>query len=127
MDMAYPCFCTAERLDELRKEQTELWLPTKYDKKCRYLTKEEVKAKIDAGEPHTVRLKVPENQIIEFYDEVRWKISINSKEVDEQVLLKTDGFPTYHFAVVIDDHLMWVTDIIRWDEWIPSTPKHILL
>lgn len=126
-DMAYPCFCTPERLDNLRKEQTELWLPTKYDKKCRYLTKEEVKAKIDSWIPYTVRLKVPENQVIEFIDQVRGKISINSKEVDEQILLKTDWFPTYHFAVVIDDYLMWVTDIIRWDEWIPSTPKHILL
>ena len=122
-DMAYPCFCSSHRLEELRKEQTELWLPTKYDKKCRYLTK----AKIDAGETYTVRLKVPENQVVEFIDWVRGKISINSKEIDDQVLMKTDWFPTYHFAVVVDDHLMWVTDIIRWDEWIPSTPKHILL
>ena len=126
-DMAYPCFCSPDRLEELRKEQTELWLPTKYDKKCRYLTKEEIKAKIDAGETYTVRLKVPENQVVEFIDWVRGKISINSKEIDDQVLMKTDWFPTYHFAVVVDDHLMWVTDIIRWDEWIPSTPKHILL
>ena len=126
-DMAYPCFCSSHRLEELRKEQTELWLPTKYDKKCRYLTKEEIKAKIDAGETYTVRLKVPENQVVEFIDWVRGKISINSKEIDDQVLMKTDWFPTYHFAVVVDDHLMWVTDIIRWDEWIPSTPKHILL
>lgn len=126
-DMAYYCFCSSQRLDELRQEQTELWLPTKYDKKCRFLTKEEVQAKLDAGEPYTVRLKVPENQVIEFVDQVRWKITINSKEVDEQVLMKTDWFPTYHFAVVIDDHLMGVTDIIRWDEWIPSTPKHIIL
>ena len=126
-DMAYPCFCSPDRLEELRKEQTELGLPTKYDKKCRYLTKEEIKAKIDAGETYTVRLKVPENQVVEFIDWVRGKISINSKEIDDQVLMKTDWFPTYHFAVVVDDHLMWVTDIIRWDEWIPSTPKHILL
>ncbi|RAL57454.1 glutamate--tRNA ligase [Candidatus Gracilibacteria bacterium GN02-872] len=126
-DMAYPCFCSSHRLEELRKEQTELGLPTKYDKKCRYLTKEEIKAKIDAGETYTVRLKVPENQVVEFVDGVRGKISINSKEIDDQVLMKTDGFPTYHFAVVVDDHLMGVTDIIRGDEWIPSTPKHILL
>ncbi len=126
-DMAYRCFCSTERLEELRKEQTELWLPTKYDKKCRYLTKEEIQEKINAWETYTIRLKVPDNQTVEFVDEVRGKISINTKEVDDQVLMKTDGFPTYHFAVVIDDHLMWVTDIIRWDEWIPSTPKHILL
>lgn len=126
-DLAYYCFCTSERLDELRAEQESLKLPTKYDKKCRYLSKEEIKEKLYSWVSYTVRLKVPENQIIEFFDEVRWKIKINSREVDEQVLLKTDWFPTYHFAVVIDDYLMWVTDIIRWDEWIPSTPKHILL
>ncbi|ATU05038.1 glutamate--tRNA ligase [Candidatus Gracilibacteria bacterium HOT-871] len=126
-DMAYRCFCSTERLEELRKEQTELGLPTKYDKKCRYLTKEEIQEKINAGETYTIRLKVPDNQTVEFVDEVRGKISINTKEVDDQVLMKTDGFPTYHFAVVIDDHLMGVTDIIRGDEWIPSTPKHILL
>lgn len=126
-DMAYYCFCTSERLDELRKEQTDLWLPTKYDKKCRFLTKDEIKEKLDSWAPYTIRLKVPDNQEIEFFDQVRWKIKINSREVDEQVLMKSDWYPTYHFAVVVDDFLMWVTDIIRWDEWIPSTPKHILL
>lgn len=126
-DKAYYCFCSSERLTELRDEQTSLWLATKYDKKCRYLSKEEIQEKLNSWAPYTVRLKVPDNVDIEFTDQVRWKIKINSKDVDDQVLLKTDNFPTYHFAVVVDDHLMWVTDIIRWDEWIPSTPKHILL
>ena len=126
-DLAYCCFCSSERLDELRKEQKELWIPTKYDKKCRYLNKEEVQKKLYLWEGYTVRLKVPENEEIEFTDQIRWKIKINSKEIDDQILLKENWFPTYHFAVVIDDYLMWVTDIIRWDEWIPSTPKHILL
>lgn len=126
-DLAYYCFCSSERLTELREEQTSLWLATKYDKKCRYLSPEEIKEKLDSWTPYTIRLKVPENIDIEFEDQVRWKIKINSKDVDEQVLMKTDWFPTYHFAVVIDDYLMWVTDIIRWDEWIPSTPKHVLL
>lgn len=126
-DKAYYCFCSSERLTELRDEQTILWLATKYDKKCRYLSKEEIQEKLNSWAPYTVRLKVPDNVDIEFTDQVRWKIKINSKDVDDQVLLKTDNFPTYHFAVVVDDHLMWVTDIIRWDEWIPSTPKHILL
>jgi len=126
-DLAYYCFCSSERLIELREEQTSLGLPTKYDKKCRYLTNEEIKEKLDSWIPYTVRLKVPDNIDIEFADQVRWKIKINSKDVDDQVLLKTDWFPTYHMAVVIDDHLMWITDIIRGDEWIPSTPKHILL
>lgn len=126
-DHAYYCFCSSERLEDLRNEQQSLWLPTKYDKKCRYLTDTEIEEKLKAGEKYTIRLKVPENESIEFRDQVRWKISIWSKEVDDQVLIKTDGFPTYHFAVVVDDHHMWVTDIIRGDEWIPSTPKHILL
>ncbi len=126
-DKAYYCFCSSERLTELREEQQSLWLPTKYDKKCRYLTPEEVQEQLDSGVPYTIRLKVPDNTEISFEDAVRGKITIPSKDVDEQVLMKTDGFPTYHFAVVVDDHLMWVTDIVRGDEWIPSTPKHVLL
>ncbi|MCH8518325.1 glutamate--tRNA ligase [Candidatus Gracilibacteria bacterium] len=124
---AYYCFCSSERLDELRTEQQELGLPTKYDKKCRYLTPEEVQANLDAGLPYTIRLAVPEGRDISFTDTIRGKISVPSKDVDDQVLIKTDGFPTYHFAVVVDDYLMGVTDIIRGDEWIPSTPKHVLL
>lgn len=126
-DKAYYCFCSSERLDELRTEQKELWLPTKYDKKCRYLSKEEVKAKLDAGELYTVRLKVPENIEVVFEDVIKWKVKVMTKDIDEQVLLKTDWFPTYHLANVVDDHLMWVTHVIRGDEWTPSAPKHILL
>jgi len=126
-DKAYYCFCSSDRLTELREEQQSLGLPTKYDKKCRYCSEEEIKKKLEEGVPYTIRLKVPENTEITFDDTIRWKITIPSKDVDEQVLMKTDGFPTYHFAVVVDDYLMWVTDIIRWDEWIPSTPKHVLL
>lgn len=124
---AYYCFCSSERLDELRAEQQDLGLPTKYDKKCRYLSPEEVRANLDAWLPYTIRLAVPEGREISFTDTIRWKIIVPSKDVDDQVLIKTDGFPTYHFAVVVDDYLMWVTDIIRGDEWIPSTPKHVLL
>lgn len=124
---AYYCFCSSERLDELRTQQEELGLPTKYDKKCRYLSPEEVQKNLDAKMPFTIRLAVPENREISFTDTIRGKITVPSKDVDDQVLIKTDGFPTYHFAVVVDDHLMKVTDIIRGDEWIPSTPKHVLL
>lgn len=126
-DHAYHCFCSSERLNSLRVEQQELKIPTKYDKKCRYLTQEEKEKKLQSWEAYTIRLKVPDNQEIHFLDQVRGKISIMSQEIDDQVLLKTDGYPTYHFAVVVDDYLMWITDIIRWEEWIPSTPKHILL
>lgn len=124
---AYYCFCSSERLDELRTAQEELNLPTKYDKKCRFLSEEEVQKNLDAWLPYTIRLAVPENREISFQDTIRGKITVPSKDVDDQVLMKTDGFPTYHFAVVVDDHLMGVTDIIRGDEWIPSTPKHVLL
>lgn len=126
-DKAYYCFCSSERLTELRDEQTSLWLPTKYDKKCRYLSLEEINEKLASGAPYTVRLKVPDNTIIEFDDVVKWKIKVPSKDIDEQVLLKTDWFPTYHLANVVDDHLMEITHVIRWDEWTPSTPKHIII
>lgn len=126
-EKAYYCFCSSKRLTELRTQQQELWIPTKYDQNCRFLTKEETQTKLDSWEKFTVRLKVPKDTNIEFRDAVKWKISVPSKDVDDQVLLKTDWFPTYHFAVVVDDYLMKVTDIIRWDEWIPSTPKHVLI
>ena len=126
-DNAYYCFCSAERLEELRAEQTSLGLPTKYDKKCRYLTAEEIKANLDAKKPYVVRLKVPDNEEIVFEDIIKWKVKVNSKDIDDQVLLKSDWFPTYHLAVVVDDHLMEITHVIRWEEWVPSTPKHILL
>lgn len=126
-DKAYYCFCSSERLQKLREEQESVWLPTKYDKACRYLSQEEVQEKLNSGAPYTIRLKVPEDEKIIFEDWVKWKIEIHSKDVDDQVLLKTDWFPTYHLANVVDDYLMWITDVIRWDEWVPSTPKHILL
>ncbi len=126
-DKAYYCFCSSEKLTQDREEQQALWLPTKYNQTCRYLNEDEIQEKLESKTPYTIRLKVPKNTNIEFRDSIKWKISVPSKDVDDQVLLKTDKFPTYHFAVVVDDHLMWITDIIRWDEWIPSTPKHILL
>ncbi len=126
-DKAYYCFCSSDRLTKLREEQTSLWLPTKYDKKCRYLSKEEIQTKLNSNIAYTVRLKVPDNTIIEFQDLVKWKIKVPSKDIDDQVLLKSDWFPTYHLANVIDDHLMWVTHVIRWDEWTPSTPKHVIM
>lgn len=126
-DMAYYCFCSSQRLDELRAEQESLKLPTKYDGKCRYLSKEEVEANLKAGLPYTIRLKVPKDENIVFEDIVRGRIEINTKDIDDQVLIKSDGFPTYHMAVVVDDHAMGVTHVIRGEEWISSTPKHILL
>lgn len=124
---AYYCFCTTERLEELHKQQEAAHQPPKYDKFCLKLSKEEVKTKLEASEPHVIRLNVPPDQKIRFTDLVHGEIEIASNEVDDQVLLKSDGFPTYHLANVIDDHLMEITHVIRGDEWIPSTPKHILL
>ena len=126
-DKAYYCFCSSQRLTELREEQTSLGLPTKYDKTCRYLTDEEIQKKLKSGVSYTVRLKVPEGQKVRFNDTVVGKVEVDTKDIDEQVLLKSDGFPTYHLANIVDDHLMGVTHVIRWNEWTPSAPKHILL
>ena len=124
---AYYCFCSSKRLDELREQQKNLGLPTKYDQNCRYLSKDEIDEKIDKWLPYTIRLKVPKNRDVSFEDMIKWKVIVNTKDIDDQILFKSDGFPTYHLANVIDDHMMKITHVIRWDEWTPSTPKHILL
>lgn len=124
---AYYCFCTKERLDELRKSQQDEKKVPKYDKKCLELDDAEVRTRIAKGEASVVRLNVPKNIEISFDDVIRGTITINSDNIDDQVLLKSDGFPTYHLAVVVDDYLMKITHIIRAEEWISSTPKHILL
>ncbi len=122
---AYYCFCSKERLDEVRKKlQAEGKIPM-YDKHCR--NSKDQKLKIKTGEPYVVRLKVPENKKIVVKDEIRGEIEFNSSEVDDQILLKSDGFPTYFLAVVVDDHLMEVTHMVRGEEWLPSSPKIALL
>ena len=124
---AYHCFCTRERLDDLRKMQETNKMPTGYDGHCREMSKEDVQAKIDAGEKYVIRLKMPKEGVTSFDDLVRGKVEFKNELVDDQVLMKSDGFPTYHFAVVVDDHLMEITHVIRGEEWISSTPKHIML
>ncbi|HYC79664.1 MAG TPA: glutamate--tRNA ligase [Candidatus Binatia bacterium] len=124
---AYYCFCTPERLEELRKSQEAQKKAPKYDKHCLNLTQEEISNRLDSGERHVIRLNVPVAQTIKFNDLVHGEVSISTNDIDDQVLLKSDGFPTYHLAVVIDDHLMNITHVLRGDEWMPSTPKHILL
>lgn len=124
---AYYCFCTQERLDDLREQQRADGLMPKYDGLCRGISLEEAKARVKAGEPHVVRLKLPANRDIEFNDLIKGRLSINTNDIDDQVLIKSDGFPTYHFAVVVDDHLMGISHVIRGDEWISSTPKHVYL
>jgi len=124
---AYRCFCTPERLAEVRKTRQKAGQATGYDRKCRGLPADEVRRRLDAGRPHTVRLAVPLAGQTRFTDGLRGEIVIENREVDDQVLVKSDGFPTYHLAVVVDDHLMGVTHVIRAEEWIVSTPKHVLL
>lgn len=124
---AYYCFCSKERLEKLRDQQRAAHLPPKYDKHCRHLSTAEAEKQKAAGAPYVIRLKVPENQPVVFQDLLRGEIVIQSSEVDDQVLLKSDGYPTYHLAVVVDDHLMKITHILRGEEWISSAPKHVLL
>lgn len=124
---AYFCFCSQERLDEVNEKLREQKKPPMYDRHCRDLTQSEVNEKLSSGSSYVVRLKVPDNQEITFSDLIRGEISINSNTLNDQVLLKSDGFPTYHLGVVVDDHQMEITHIIRGEEWISSTPKHLLL
>jgi nondiscriminating glutamyl-tRNA synthetase len=126
-DHAYYCFCTKERLEKLTEEQKRAKLKTQYDGHCRKLTKQEVEEKLKSNVEKVIRLKVPANETIFFEDEVYGKITFKSDEVNDQVLIKADGFPTYHFAVVVDDYLMKVTHILRGEDWLPSTPKQVLL
>lgn len=126
--VAYRCFCTSERLAELREEQAAQKLPPKYDKRCLALSAEEVRTRLENGEASVIRLNVdPAGEAIAFSDLIRGEVSFHPKDIDDQVLLKSDGFPTYHLANVVDDHLMGITHVIRGEEWLPSTPKHVLL
>ena len=124
---AYRCFCTSERLDELRRRQEEQKLPPGYDRHCRDMDVTESDRRAAAGEHHVVRFKAPMAGRTVFRDLVRGDIEYQNHVLDDLVLLKTDGFPTYHLANVVDDHEMQITHVLRGDEWIPSTPRHVLL
>jgi len=126
-DLAYQCFCTAERLTEMRNAQQKAGQLPKYDGKCRHMGAEEKNILLEKNIPYVIRLKVPETGVIGWTDTIRGYVEFGLDHVDDQVLLKSDGFPTYHFAVVIDDHLMKITHVLRGEEWISSTPKHLLL
>jgi glutamyl-tRNA synthetase len=124
---AYRCFCTPERLAEVRKQRQKAGGETGYDRLCRGLAPGEVEEKLAAGEKATVRLAVPLEGETRFEDGVRGPITVRNETIDDQVLLKSDGYPTYHLACVVDDHAMRITHVVRAEEWIISTPKHILL
>jgi glutamyl-tRNA synthetase len=129
---AYRCFCTAEELEAARKQQMAAKLPPRYSGTCRHLNVETIETNLAAGKPFVVRMAVPPHAgdattATTFRDELRGDITFEHNNVDDQVLMKSDGFPTYHLANVVDDHLMQISDVIRAEEWISSTPKHVLL
>ncbi|MGE0174054.1 MAG: glutamate--tRNA ligase [Oligoflexales bacterium] len=124
---AYRCFCSPERLDQMRVQLRLEGKPPGYDRLCRSLSPEEVQTKLDAKIPSVIRLKMPTDGSTTFVDEIRGKIEFENHRLDDQVLMKSDGFPTYHLANVVDDYLMKITHVIRAEEWISSTPKHVIL
>lgn len=124
---AYYCFCTPDRLDELRKAQAAAGEPTGYDRRCRDLPEEEVRRLLDEGVPSVIRFKMPLEGATIVEDVLRGKIRFENRLLDDFVLMKSDGYPTYQLASVVDDHLMKISHVIRGDEWINSSPKHVLL
>src|SRR5512134_567666 len=124
---AYPCFCTRERLDALREEQKARKLNFGYDRRCRAIPADEAVRRRAAGETSVVRLAMPPDGETVVHDLLRGEVRFDNAQVDDQVLLKSDGFPTYHLANVVDDHLMGITHVIRAEEWLSSLPKHVTL
>ena len=123
---AYYCFCTKERLESLKEQGTDKEF-AKYDKHCLHLSKEEIEEKLAAGVPHVIRLNVPETGTTTFHDEIYGDVTVENAELDDMILIKSDGFPTYNFANVIDDHLMGITHVVRGNEYLSSSPKYNLL
>ncbi|MDP4174293.1 MAG: glutamate--tRNA ligase [Bacteroidota bacterium] len=124
---AYYCFCTPERLSQVRDEQQKQGLQPKYDKHCLSLSAEEIEEKLKNNVPYVIRMNIEPDMKIAFEDVIRGSVEFDSNIIDDQVLIKSDGYPTYHLANVVDDHLMKITHVIRGEEWLSSTPKHVLL
>jgi len=124
---AFKCFCTGEELTQMRKDQIARKKPPKYDGRCLKLSDEQIAEKETAGQPHVIRMKVPDEGTCTVQDTLRGEIEFEYAAVDMQVLMKSDGLPTYHLANVVDDHLMDITHVMRGEEWISSAPKHLLL
>jgi nondiscriminating glutamyl-tRNA synthetase len=123
---AYACFCSNERLEQMRSEQIGRGEDPRYDGHCRYINPNEAKIRMQ-NDPYIIRMKIPSGETVVVNDIVRGEVSFQTDILDDQVLIKSDGFPTYHFANVVDDHLMEISHVIRGEEWLPSTPKHVLL
>ena len=135
-NQAYYCFCTTERLDKVRQEREAAHSSESgYDRYCRKITSDEAARRVEAGEPHTIRLKIPlkedgqnTNPVTKFFDHIVGNIEWKNEDINpDPVLLKSDGYPTYHLANVVDDHLMGITHILRAQEWLPSTPLHVIM
>ncbi len=124
---AYKCFCSQERLEKLREEQRKRGEKIGYDRHCRNLSEEDIKRYESENKPYVIRLKAPLSGETNFNDLIRGKITVSNETLDDIVLIKSDGFPTYHLANIVDDHLMRITHVIRGEEWISSTPKHVIL
>lgn len=123
---AYFCFCDPSRLSKMRKEQEEGNQAPKYDRACLSMSSEEISKSLDQKRPFVIRLKIPD-ATLSFQDNIRGSIVIEGRDLDDQILLKSDGYPTYHLANVVDDHELGITHVIRAEEWLPSTAKHIVL
>lgn len=124
---AYYCFATKEEIEDARQMAEASKTIFRFRSPFRNMSADEAKKRVENGDKHVIRLKVPQDKGIPFEDQLQGKMVFSSEEIDDTILLKSDGFPTYHLAVVVDDHLMGVTDVIRGVEWIPSTPKHVLI
>jgi glutamyl-tRNA synthetase len=124
---AYRCFCSPERLERVREEQRARGEAPGYDRHCRALPADEVQKRVAAGEPHVIRFAMPREGETRVYDLIRGEIVYQNANLEDLVLLKSDGYPTYHLANVVDDHLMHITHIMRGDEWIPTAPLHVQL
>jgi len=124
---AYYCFCDKERLDEVRKIQEASQIPPMYDRHCRNLPEAEIQENLKKGVPYVIRQKMPLEGTTTFHDEIYGDITVENATLDDQVLIKTDGMPTYNFANVVDDHNMGITHVVRGNEYLSSTPKYNLL
>lgn len=126
-ELAYYCFCSTQRLENLRKEQIAQHKQSRYDDHCRRLSGEDVRRRLESDETYVIRMKTPTDGIVVVDDLIRGRVPFDANQLDDQVIMKSDGFPTYHLANVVDDHLMQISHVIRGEEWLPSTPKHKLL
>ena len=124
---AYYCFCDKERLEEVRKIQEASHIAPMYDRHCRNLSPEEIQEKLDAGIPYVIRQKMPLDGTTTFHDDIYGDVTVENSTLDDQILIKTDGMPTYNFANVVDDHLMGISHVVRGNEYLSSAPKYNLL